>query len=54
MEGECGEQHAAEEASHEEDEYACVDHPPSIAGIHLPYQLSNSTKGPRTKADTRL
>jgi hypothetical protein len=30
MEGECGDKHAAEEASHEEDECNCVGHPRSI------------------------
>jgi hypothetical protein len=35
MEGECGDKRAGEEASHEEDEYACiaVDHPRVIAAM---------------------
>jgi len=39
MEGECGDKHAAEEASREEDESACVvvDHPPSVATIPRPF-----------------
>ena len=39
MEGKCGDKHAAEEASREEDESACVavDHPPSVAAIPKPF-----------------